>query len=97
MIISEIQTKYSSIVDPAQICSFDVEFVDNPTITLIHSSARFLFFKKGKGKMTINGIEYNIVPNCMIAIIPWDVTQITEVDESFEFYKIVYNFNFINI
>ncbi len=96
MIISEIQTKFSSEVNPAQICSFDVEFVDNSTITLIHSSARFLLFKKGKGKMTINGIEYKIVENCMIAIIPWDVTKITEVEEPFEFYKIIYNCNFIN-
>lgn len=96
MIVSEIQKKFSSEVNPAQICSFELEFVDNATITLIHSSARFLLFKKGKGKMTINGIEYNITDNCMIAIIPWDVTKITEVEEPFEFYKVIYNCNFIN-
>lgn len=96
MIVSEIQKRYSSDSDPRQICSFEVEFVDKATITLIHSSARFLLFKKGKGKMTINGVEYDIKENCMISIIPWDVTKITEVEESFEFYKIIYNCSFIN-
>ncbi|MDO4701911.1 AraC family transcriptional regulator [Erysipelotrichaceae bacterium OH741_COT-311] len=96
MIVSKIQTSYSSVINPTKICSFEIEFIDAPTITLIHSSARFLYLKKGKGTISVNGIEYKIVENCMIAIIPWDVTKITEVEEPLEFYKIIYNSNFIN-
>ena len=79
MVISNIQTKISAISDLSKICSFEVEFQDNSTNSLIHSTARLLLFKKGKGKFMINGIEYLIEENTMISILPWDITTITDV------------------
>ena len=96
MVISNIQTKISAISDLSKICSFEVEFQDSSTTTLIHSTARLLLFKKGKGKFMINGVEYLIEKNTMISILPWDITTITDVTEDLEFYKIVYNFQIIN-
>lgn len=96
MLISKLQKNFSSVLNPLKICSFGVETADKPTTTIIHSAARFWFFTEGKGKISINGVEYNIKKDTMIAIMPWDITIITEVEESFTFYKIVYNYNFIN-
>ena len=96
MVISNIQTKISAISDLSKICSFEVEFQDKSTTSLIHSTARLLLFKKGKGKFMINGIEYFIEENTMISILPWDITTITDVSENLEFYKIVYNPQIIN-
>ena len=96
MVISNIQTKISAISDLSKICNFEVEFQDSSTTTLIHSTARLLLFKKGKGKFMINGVEYLIEKNTMISILPWDITTITDVTEDLEFYKIVYNFQIIN-
>lgn len=96
MVISNIQTKISTISDLSKICSFEVEFQDKSTTTLIHSTARLLLIKRGKGKFMINGVEYLIEKNTMISILPWDITTITDVTEDLEFYKIVYNFQIIN-
>lgn len=96
MVISNIQTKISTISDLSKICSFEVEFQDKSTTTLIHSTARLLLIKRGKGKFIINGVEYLIEKNTMISILPWDITTITDVTEDLEFYKIVYNFQIIN-
>lgn len=96
MVISNIQSKISAISDLSKICSFEVEFQDNSTTTLIHSTPRLLLFKNGKGKIMINGVEYLIEKNTMVSILPWDITTITDVTENLEFYKIVYNFQIIN-
>ncbi|MDD7305515.1 MAG: AraC family transcriptional regulator [Peptoniphilaceae bacterium] len=96
MLSSNIQKKISMTSDLSKLCYFEVEFQDKPTTALIHSTARFLLIKKGCGKFLINGVEYPVKPNTMIVILPWDITTITQVDEDFEFYKIVYNFSIIN-
>lgn len=96
MLISKLQKNFSSVLTPLKISSFEVETADKPTTTIIHSAARFWIFTEGKGKITINGVEYKIEKNTMVAIMPWDITIISEVEESFTFYKIVYNYNFIN-
>lgn len=96
MLKSDIQKKLSQTSDLSKICYFEVEFLDKATTTLIHSTARILLFKKGKGKFNINGVEYPIEPKTMVLILPWDITTITEVNEDIEFYKIVYNFSIIN-
>ncbi len=96
MLISKLQKNFSSVLTPLKISSFGVETADKPTTTIIHSAARFWIFTEGKGKITINGVEYKIEKNTMVAIMPWDITIISEVEETFTFYKIVYNYNFIN-
>lgn len=96
MTFSQIQTKFTSIVNPSNIANFDIEYVDVPTQTLIHSTARFLYIKKGKGTIAINGIEYVLQPNVLIAIMAWDITTITSVLEPLQFIKLAYNHSFIN-
>lgn len=89
--IIEIQNPYCSSIDHKQFCGYDMEVVENETKPLIHQTARFLFFKKGKGTIVIDDVEYHIIPNTFIAILPWEITKITKVEEQLHNVKIIYN------
>jgi len=92
---SEIQDNSCSNYDQTKLCSFDVEFIDAPTKPLLHQKARFLYFLKGSGEIKINETAYEISPKTMVAILPWESSEITRVDEPLQFYKIIYNFDFV--
>ncbi|WP_138159780.1 AraC family transcriptional regulator [Peptoniphilus catoniae] len=92
----ELQTHYCSSFDKKKICSYDIEQIKKPTSSIMHKESRFLFFTKGEGIIRINGLDYEIVPNSCIGIIPWEVTNMIEVKSPMQFIKIVYDFNFIN-
>lgn len=94
--ISELQTQYSSIYDKKKICSYDIEQIYEPTHPIMHQGSRFLFFTKGKGKIKVNDVSYNISKNSVVAIVPWEISEVTEVEESMQFIKIIYNYNFMN-
>lgn len=93
---SEIQDNICSNYDAAKQCSFDVEFIDCPTKPLIHQMARFLYFFRGSGVIKVNGTAYEIRPNSIVAILPWDTSEITEVSESLQFYKIIYSADLVS-
>ena len=94
--LATMQDSWASESDPAVICSFDYEAIQKPTKALIHQAARFLYIKHGKGKIVIDGAEYDIVPNMLIAITPWKITDVTEVEESLQFLKVIYDYSYIN-
>ena len=94
--ITEIQDQYCSSYDKRKLCSFDIEYIDTPTKPLIHQAARYLFFTKGHGRMTVDSKSYEIGPHTFVAILPWEITEITAVDAPLEFFKIIYNSDFIN-
>lgn len=91
-----LQDQYISEQDKSKLCSFDSEVIEHPTKSLIHQAARFLFINKGEGKIVINEKEYELHPHSWIAILPWEISTITEVVKPLQFYKIVYNFTSIN-
>lgn len=94
--ITTIQEQYASHYDRRKICAYDVEFIEEPTSPLIHQRSRFLFFLKGEGTMTVDGVEYDIHPHTMICIMPWSITVIKEVNKPLELVKIVYNSDYVN-
>lgn len=91
-----VQDQFCSSYDKRKLCSYDIEFIDRPTRPLLHQTSRFLFFEKGCGNIKINGVDYKIIPNTFIAILPWETTEINVVDESLQFVKIIYNSDFIS-
>lgn len=90
-----VQDQFCSSYDKRKLCGYDVEFVDHPTRPLLHQTSRFLFFEKGAGNIKIDGIDYKLVPDTFIAILPWETTVIDEVTEPLQFIKVVYNSDFI--
>lgn len=93
---AEMQDSWVSAADPAVICSFDYEAIQGPTKALIHQAARFLYIKHGRGTIEIDGVDYAVVPNTLVAITPWKISEITEVTETLQFIKVVYDYAFIN-
>ncbi len=91
-----LQDSKASASDPATLCSFDYEAIQTPTPALIHQAARFLYIKEGRGTITVDDVEYKIVPNTLVAITPWKITEITCVAETMRLIRIVYDFQYIN-
>lgn len=91
-----LQDSKASASDPATLCSFDYEAIQAPTPALIHQAARFLYIKEGRGTIAIDDVEYKIVPNTLIAITPWKISEITSVTETLRLIRIVYDFQYIN-
>lgn len=94
--LAVLQESYASETDRAKICSFDYEVIEEPTRALIHQAARFLYFKDGIGLISIDGKEYKILRNTVIAIVPWRISDILEVHSPLQFCKVVYDYPFIN-
>ena len=82
--------------DPSRLCSFDYEEILAPTKALMHQAARFLYFTEGKGCLNIDGVDYALRPGTLVAITPWQISDVTEVREPLHFVKIVYDFAYIN-
>lgn len=93
--LSEIQENTVSFYNSAKMCSFDVEFIERPTKPLFHQMARFLYFYAGKGAIKVNGKTYEIRPDTIVAILPWETSEITRVTEALKFYKIIYNVDLV--
>lgn len=93
---SIIQSNFSSILHPDRIASYDQEISDQKTMQIIHSAARLLYVREGLGTMMINDAMYTLKPGMLIAILPWDVTDLTEVLEPLTYDRIIYNFQWVN-
>ncbi len=91
-----MQDNLSASNDPAAICSFDYEAIQGPTKPLIHQSARFIYIKRGRGAIEIGGVSYDIVPNMLVAVTPWTITEITKVEQTLQLMLIVYDYQYIN-
>lgn len=94
--IVEIQSMDTSSLDPGKLCSFNLEVIDSATAPLIHQSARFLFINGGKGTIRIQNVEYALRPGTIVAILPWQITDVVEVLEPLQYGIVVYRFDAVN-
>ena len=53
--------------------------------------SKLFFFSKGTGKIKVYEREYEIIPNTLLAVFPWEIVEITKVNESLEIMEISYN------
>lgn len=91
-----LQENWTSETQPNSLCSFDYEAISSPTKALMHQAARFLYFKKGKGKIIIDGQGYHLKPRTLLLITPWMITDIVSVDQTLQLIKVVFDYQFIN-
>lgn len=91
-----VQDGWVSASDPGRICSFDYEAIQQPTKALMHQAARFLYIKRGRGVINLDGVDYSLAPNTLVAITPWKISDVTEVTETLQFIKLVYDYPFVN-
>ncbi len=93
---TELQNQFCSSVDDRKFCSFDTQIIDEKTRPILHQTSRFLYINKGRGKIKINEVEYNVQPNTLISLLPFDCTEVTEVKETLQYYVVIYNFVVVN-
>ena len=79
-----------------ELCSFDVEYLEEPVKPVIHNIPKLLFFTEGTGKIKIYNKEFDIVPNTLLMIFPWEIVEITQVEKPLAMMKISYNSVFNN-
>ena len=79
-----------------ELCSFDVEYLEEPVKAVIHNIPKLLFFIEGTGKIKIYNKEFDIVPNTLLMIFPWEIVEITQVEKPLAMMKISYNSVFNN-
>lgn len=91
-----VQDNWISESDHTRLCSFDYEAIQAPTRPLLHQAARFLYVKRGRGVIRIDGVDYPIVPNTLIAITPWEISDVTQVSETLQFIKLIYDYPYVN-
>jgi YesN/AraC family two-component response regulator len=94
--IISMQTQYRSTYDRDSICNFDVEVIESPTKPLIHQMSRFLLVKQGHGYIKLQGKSYELKKGTMVSILPWQTTDVYEVNEPLEYYLLKYYFDGVN-
>ncbi len=90
---AEFQSQYCSKLDIKRICSFDYEVIEDKTNPLYHQSPRFLFIKKGKAKFKVDTELYEVEEGCLLSILPWDCTEVVEVEDPLQYEIVKYNYD----
>lgn len=93
----KIQEQFHEFVDKNFIFAFDIQSDSHPTDPLLHKNSRFLYILEGSGKIKISNNIYDLSPDTIIEIAPWQISEIVEVETELIYYLLIYDFNFINI
>lgn len=94
--IIQMQSMARSRLDQSKLASFDQEVIEAPTRPLIHQEARFLLVRKGRGEMSIQSRPYKLEPGSLVAVLPWQITTVTAVEEPLQYYLLVYHLDTLN-
>ncbi len=94
--VIQLQSTARSRLDQSKLASFDQEVIEAPTAPLIHQEARFLLIRKGAGEMLIQSRPYELAPGALVAVLPWQITEITRVNEALQYYLVVYHLDTLN-
>lgn len=94
--IISIQNLYTSDNMNNCICNFEVEVFEKVTEPLIHPMSRLWLVNEGVGKILINNKEYIVTKGSLVSILPWQITEIVEVNKPLQFYVVQYHFERIN-
>lgn len=91
-----IQSIYCSKEDESRLCSFDVEVISSPTTPLIHPMSRLWLINEGEGTLLLNDKKYHLTKGSLVCVLPWQITDITEVKSPLQFFVMAYYFDNIN-
>lgn len=91
-----IQSIYCSKEDETRLCSFDVEVLSKPATPLIHPMSRLWLINEGEGTLLLNNKRYHLTKGTLVSVLPWQITEITEVQSSLQFFVMAYYFDNIN-
>ncbi len=91
-----IQPPYCSSQDYSRLCSIDLEVIDRPTTPLIHQMSRFWLINRGFGVLKLQDREYPLRPGTLVSILPWQISDVIQVDEPLQYYLLAYCFDAVS-
>lgn len=91
-----IQSIYCSNEDETRLCSFDIEVISAPTAPLIHPMSRLWLINEGEGTLILNDKKYPLTKGTLVSVLPWQISDITEVKSPLQFFVMAYYFDNIN-
>ena len=94
--IIKMQDLYFSDYDSHRLCQFYYEVLDKPTTPIIHQMSRFWLINKGRGVLNLQGKEYELKPGTLVSVLPWQVSDIVQVDSPIQYFLLVYYFDGVN-
>lgn len=80
----------------AQIADFDRQVDRAPTEPLLHQTGRFLYVHEGKGQIVIQDKVYELLPDSLVVLMPWQVSQIVEVEHPLKYDLVVFNYTYLS-
>ncbi|WP_308552509.1 helix-turn-helix domain-containing protein [Peptoniphilus duerdenii] len=92
----EIQKTFNRQDREGDIISFDVEVDYTKTTPLLHKESRFLYILEGEGKIKVLDREFDLRPGVIIALLPWQISEIVEITKPLSYYLLVYSFEVLN-
>lgn len=92
----EIQKTFNKQDKEGDIISFDVEVDYTKTTPLLHKESRFLYILEGEGKIKVLDREFDLRPGVIIALLPWQISEIVEITKPLSYYLLVYSFEVLN-
>lgn len=91
-----IQDVYCTNNDYARICNVTEETIDAPTVPLIHQMSRFWLVAEGRGTVRLQDRAYTLRPGALVSVLPWQISDVIQVDEPLRLYVLAYYFYSIN-
>lgn len=93
----KLQSEWRSQISLNKLCTFNMEVINKPTEPLIHQEARFWLINKGEATARIHGRTVHLEAGSLVAVLPWEITEILEVKVPLQYYIVVYHFDSISI
>ncbi|WBW49349.1 helix-turn-helix domain-containing protein [Peptoniphilus equinus] len=91
-----IQEPNNAIIDERRVAFLDIQTDVAPTKPLLHKEARFLFVTNGHAKIKIQNHLYTMKKGTLMALLPWQISEIVEVDEPVSYYLLVYKIDLVS-
>lgn len=82
-----------SQLDQSRLCSFDLKAASAPSSPLIHTNACFWLIRGGKAEILLQGKKYAVGRGDLVTILPWQISQITAVDNPIQYAVVIYHFD----
>lgn len=92
----EIQNPYKAKVSERDLITLDLQTDFSPTRPLLHKESRFLYVLSGQAKIKVQNKIYTMKEGDMLALNPWQISEIVEVDDHISYYLLIYKYELFN-
>lgn len=76
-----------------KLCCYDIHNTTVQPIPLIHQDARLWLITSGSGKLIIQNQSYPLGPNTLVSVLPWQISDVVQIDEPLQYQLITYNYD----